>query len=100
MLVYKNQNIWTVVKQLQTWYAITTKEKLAIKSHFLEPWSETPDTHTTNFTRQLDRCQVKCKDHVVKVTKVDKVDHFVAQMYACNLFEAKCLDNWEGSNNK
>ena len=22
---YKNQNIWTMVKQLQTWYVITTK---------------------------------------------------------------------------
>ena len=34
---YKNQTIKTMAKQLQTWYVITTNEKLAIKSHFLEP---------------------------------------------------------------
>ena len=28
------------------------------------------------------------------------MDHFVAQMYACDLFGAKILDDWEESNNK
>ena len=32
---YKNQNIRKMVEQLQTWYIITTKEKLIIKAHFL-----------------------------------------------------------------
>ena len=34
---YKNQTIDTFVAKLSTWYVITTKEKLAIKSHFLAP---------------------------------------------------------------
>ena len=34
---YKNQTIKTIVMQLQTWYVITTKEKLSIKDHFLAP---------------------------------------------------------------
>ena len=34
---YKNQNIWTMVHQIQTWYVITTKENIAIKAHFLDP---------------------------------------------------------------
>ena len=50
-----------MVKQLQTWYVITTKENLAIKANFLEPWSDTPDAHITTFSRQLDRLQVECK---------------------------------------
>ena len=44
--------------------------------------------------------QVECKDHGVTVTKADKVDHFLSQMYACNLFEAKTVDHWEESDYK
>ena len=65
---------------------ITTKEKLAIKAHFLAPWSNTQEAHVTNFARQLDRFQVKCEYHGITVTNDDKVDHFVAQMYACGLW--------------
>ena len=99
-VAYKNQNIRTMVKQLQAWYVITTKEKLGIKVHFFEPWSNTPDTYITTFARQLDRHQFKCKDHGVTITKADKVDHSVAQMYACNLFKANFLEDWEESDDK
>ena len=34
---YKNHTIKTIVKQLQTWYVITTKDKLSVNAHFLEP---------------------------------------------------------------
>ena len=84
-----------MAEQLQTWYVITTKENLAIKMHFLEPWRDTPNYHITTFDRQLHRRQVECENHGVTVTKEEKVDHFVAQMYACDLFEAKFLDDWE-----
>ena len=97
---YKNQTIKTITDQLQTWYVITTKERIAIKTHFFEPWSDTPGAHVTTFARQLDRSQVECKDHGVTVTEADKVDHFVSQMYGCNLSEAKFLDDWEERNNK
>ena len=59
-IAYKNQDIQTMVDQLQTWYVITTKENLAIKAHFLKPWGDTPDAHITTFALQLDRLQVKC----------------------------------------
>ena len=90
---YKTQTIKTIIKKLQTWYVIMTKEKLAIKAHFLVPWSDTPGVHVTTFARQLERRQVECKDHGVTVTKADKMDHFLSQMYAYNLFEVKFLDN-------
>ena len=82
------------------WYVITTKKKLAIKVHLIEPWSNTPDTHITTFDSQLEMRQVECKDHRVTVTEAEKVNHFVAQMYACNLIKAKYLDDWEESDNK
>ena len=97
---YKNKKIKTMVEQLQTWYVITTKEKLAIKAHLLDPWSDTPDSHITTFARQLDRCQVECEDHGVTVTKAEKVDYFVSRMYTCDLFEAIFLEDWEQSNDK
>ena len=90
---YKNQYIWTMVEQIQTWYFIRIKEKLAIEAYFLKHWIYTPDSHIKTFARQLNRRHVKCEDHGVTVTKADKVDHFVAQMYACNLSQAKFLDN-------
>ena len=68
---------------------------MAIKDHLLAPWSDTTEVHVTTFARQLDMHQVECKYHGVTVTNDDKVDHFVAQMYACGLFEARFLDNWE-----
>ena len=57
---YKNQIIKTMIQQLQTWYVITAKEKLAIKAHCLAPWSDTTDVHFKTFVRQLDRRQVEC----------------------------------------
>ena len=95
---YKNQNIRMMVEQIQTWYVIINKEKLAIKVHFLETWSGTPDALITTSDRQLDRGQVECEDHGVTVTEANKVDHLVAHMYACDLFETIFLDDWEESN--
>ena len=97
---YKNQNIRTMVEQFQTWYVITTKEKIAIQAHFLEPWSNTPDAHITTFSRQLDRRQVKCEDRRITVTEAYNLDHIILHMYACDLFERKKLENWEESDNK
>ena len=82
------------------WYVITTKEKLAIKSHFLTPWNDTPAAHVTTFARQLEKPQVNCKYHGVTITAYDKVDQFVAQMYVCGLFEARLLDDWEETADK
>ena len=38
---YKNQTIKKMFTHLRTWHIINTKEKLAIKAHFLTPWSDT-----------------------------------------------------------
>ena len=54
----------------------------------------------TTFSRQLDKRQFNCKDNWVKITNDDKVEHFGAQMYACGLFEAKLLGEWEETANK
>ena len=97
---YKNQTIKKMVIHIHTWYVITTKEKVAIKSQFLATWSDTPEVHVTTFVRQLDRRQVECKDHGVIITNNNKVDHFAAQTYICGLFEAKFLENWEETVNK
>ena len=66
-----------MVTQLRMWYVITTKEKLAIKYHFLAPRSDTPEAHITTFACQLERRQVECKYHGVTITNGDKVDHFL-----------------------
>ena len=46
-----------------------------------------PDAHITTFACQLDMRQVKYKDHGVTVTKVNKFDHCVSQIYTCDIFE-------------
>ena len=81
-----------MITQLITCYDITNKEKLAIKSHFLVPWSDIPEAHVTTFARQLETHQVQCKYHGVIVTYNYKVEHFVVHMYAYGLFESKFLD--------
>ena len=97
---YKNKNIKTIVEQLQTWYVITTKENISFKAHFLDPWSDTPEAHIKTFVHQLYRRQVKCEDYGVTVAEANKVNHFVSQMYACNLFKAKKVDDWEEIDDK
>ena len=97
---YKNNTIKTMIAQLKKWYIITTKEKVVIKAHFLDPWSDTLNSHITTFARQLEMRQVECKYNEVTVIEADKVDHFVYQMYAFNLFDAKLLDDWNESNGK
>ena len=57
---YKNQTIPTMIAHLQTWFVITNKEKLNMRALFYAPWSETPNTHITNFSRQIYRRQVEC----------------------------------------
>ena len=89
-----------MVENILTWYVITTKEKLDIKSHFLAPWSDTPEAYVTTFGRQLDMPQIQCKDHGVTITYNDKVDHFMYQIYVCEFFNAQFLDNWEETANK
>ena len=55
----KKQAIKTMATHICTWYVITTKEKLVIKTHFLAPCSETPEANVTTFAQQLDRHQVE-----------------------------------------
>ena len=83
---YKNQMITTMITHLQTWFVIANKEKLDTKVLFYTPWSDTPNTHITTFARKLNQRQVECAKNLVTITDSDKVDHFVAQMYLCNIF--------------
>ena len=71
-----------------------------MKAHSLVPCSDTPEAHVTTFGRKLDTRQVEYEIHGVTVTNDKKVDHFVAHMYACGLFEAKFLDYWEETADK
>ena len=89
-----------MIMQLRIWYVIITKNKLAIKSHFLAPCSDTPEAHVTNSVQQLHRHQAECEDHSVTINDNNNVDHLVAHMYVCGLFEAKFLYNWEETANK
>ena len=84
-----------MVKQLQTWYVITNKEKLDVKALFHNPWSDTPNSHITTFARHLELRQAKRKDNLVIITDANKVNHFVAQMYLSKIFESKLFDSWE-----
>ena len=79
---------------------ITNYKNIAIKTHFCAPWSDTPDAHATTFARQIYCRQIECTNHGVAVLDSNKSFHFIKQMYACGLVEAKFLDDWEESANK
>ena len=89
-----------MVKQLQTWYVITNKEKLDVKALFHKPWSDTPNSQIKTYTRQLERRQVNGQDSNVIISESDKVNHFVSQMYLSEIFEYIFLDDWEDGSNK
>ena len=54
---YKTQTFKSMIVQLRTWFVITHTEKIAIKAHFHDLWSDTPEAHTTTFARQLNHHQ-------------------------------------------
>ena len=89
-----------MIKRFRSWFVITNSEKIAIKTAFLAPWADTQNAHVTTFARQLNRRQIECHDHGVVITDDEKVVHFVQEMYACGLFEARFLENWEESTDK
>ena len=84
-----------MVTQIRTWCVIPTKKNMAIKAHFLAPWSYTPEAHITSFAHQLDHLQVKCEEYEVMLPNYNKVDNFVDQIYAFDLFKAKLLDKFK-----
>ena len=47
---YKKEIIKKIVTHIRTWYVITTKEKLAIKDHFLAPHKGTSILLRANWT--------------------------------------------------
>ena len=54
-----------------------------------------PDQHITAFVRRLDKRQRDYAKLKTLVSKTNKVDFLVKNMYDCGLFEAKFLEEWE-----
>ena len=60
---YNNHRIKTMLLQLRTWFVITKSEKVSIKAHFHTLCSNTPNSHITTFSCQLNRRQIECINH-------------------------------------
>ena len=91
---YANQTIKTVLVHLKsTWCTVTTLEKKQAAEQFQIKWNGT--THITKYARQLDKQQKLCRDIGVPAHDNQKIQIYVEQMYACEMFDDKEMTEWE-----
>ena len=91
---YANQTIKTVLAHLKTtWCTVTTLEKKQAAEQFQIKWNGT--THITKYARQLDKHQKLCRDIGVPAHDNQKIQIYVEQMYACEMFDDKEMTEWE-----
>jgi hypothetical protein len=91
---YTSQTIKTIIQHLKTeWCTVTTLEKKIAMAAFNLHWDFT--THITKFARELDKQQKLCREINVPAADATKIQHYVENMYASEMFDDKEMRAWE-----
>ena len=91
---YKDETAKSLPKHIKdTWCKITTLKKGKALQKFCDPWDQVSNIAT--YERMLDKAQMKCDDMGVGATDEEKVQIYVQQMYACDVFTEKEMTDWE-----
>ena len=99
-LGYSMETILLLVAHLRTWPVITNAERMAKKSDFFAPWSDSPNQHLSAYVRDLTRRQNNAMEYNVKITDDDKVTQFVACIYEADILKDLLMEKWEESGNR
>ena len=91
---YSNQTIKSLIQHLKDeWCIVTTLEKKRALTAFHLTWNWT--RHITGLAKELDRQQKNCRDVKVEAGDATKVQIYVENMYASELFDETELQPWE-----
>jgi hypothetical protein len=91
---YSSQTIKTIIDHLKTeWCTVTTLEKKQASEAFNLQWDYT--THITKFARELDKQQKLCREIGVPAADLTKIQKYVENMYASEMFDDKEMRAWE-----
>ena len=91
---YANETAKTMLSHIKnTWCKITTREKGVAQRALREPWNLVEDI--TAYERALDKNQITCLELGVPINDSDKVQIYIENMYACDMFDEKEMTEWE-----
>jgi len=91
---YSGQSIKTIAQHLQNkWCIVTTLEKKQAAAAFHVQWDLT--SHITKYARELDKQQKLCLDISVPAPDATKIQHYVENMYASEMFDNNEMQAWE-----
>ena len=91
---YSNQTIKSLIQHLKDeWCIVTTLEKKRALYAFHLTWNWT--RHITGHAKELDHQQKNCRDVKVEAGDATKVQIYVENMYASELFDETELQAWE-----
>ena len=91
---YEDENAKSLLKHIKdTWCKITTLEKERALTIFRQPWDMV--STITAYERELDKAQEKCTDMGIKAPDAEKVQIYVLQMYASEMFTEIEMTDWE-----
>ena len=64
-----------------------------LTKNYYRGWNDQED-HITGFARGLDIDQAKLRSDGLVISDVDKLQHYMLQMWNCNLFDQLTMTEW------
>ena len=89
------ETILLLAAHLCNWPDISNAERMAKKSDFFAPWSDSPNQHLSAYVRDLTSCQNNATKYDVKITDNNRVTQLVACIYEASILEDSVMDKWE-----
>jgi len=78
------------------WCVLDTEETRLIKQHYFRGWNEEAEEEAlAMFGKRLDDKQEELGEDNIIITAADKLQHYMEQMYASEIFEQRNYDDWE-----
>ena len=69
-------------------------------TYFSDPWTDTPNTHTSTYAALLDRRQLEYVDFDIFISDAKKTILFIGHMDKCRILEPKFIDNYDDTPDK
>ena len=78
------------------WCVLDTEETRLIKQHYFCGWNEEAEEEAlAMFGKRLDDKQEELREDNIIITAANKLQHYMEQMYASQIFEQQNYDDWE-----
>ena len=94
------ESILSLIAHLRTWPVITNAERMATKSAFVAPWSDSPDQHLSAYVQDLTRRKINATKYDVNITDDYKVTQLVPCIYEADILKYSVMEKWEESGDR